>query len=343
MVTPCGREPLEWGCLVKRVHAAKYGWPAACAGCERGGAMLVETPRPATLRGTGRPRKARPVLSASAAPEKITTYAEAEEIIDGLAPVPAAAPASAGAYPEAGEAIDGLAQAAPSVEIIGVDPAAGPDWTAEFPLTPETAAEDWLGQVADPAAPADGQAAFLRGMFAANPAQPQEEHEDGQAQAGAMPELQGGVGDGDRPGEHENALELGNGGELPGLRSDAVPSEQEQHAAPEALAQAEPEGQAPGEPEAARGRSSACGVDEAAPRLEKRHLAILRELVATLCAKRMQRTSLLFLQSEFNALAPTDLAIPDLEVMARLVTVAGLRQVRHLGRPGVILEELSCA
>lgn len=187
--------------------------------------------------------------------------------------------------------------------------------------SPEAAAGAWLDQVADPAAPADGQAEFLHDIFAAEPQEPQEEHEDGQACP--VLGLPGGVEDGDRAGE------------LPGLRQDAAAGEQEQHAAPEALA--ESGGQAPGELEAPRGRAAAGGVDEAAPARENPALAVLAGVAAALCGQGLRRTSLRFLQSEFNAASPAGLAVRSPEAMAELAASAGLRLADHRGAPGVVL------
>ena len=61
-------------------------------------------------------------------------------------------------------------------------------------------------------------------------------------------------------------------------------------------------------------------------------------MVAALCGKGLRRTSLKFLQNEFNATAPGDLAVPSVEAMADLVATSGLRQADHRGAPGVILE-----
>lgn len=243
MSTPCGREPLEWGCKVKAVHAGMYGWPEPCGRCGRGGAAPAETPRPAE------PNRDRAI------PEPPV-----------LAPSPS-----------------------PS---------------------PEAAAEAWLDQVAEPAAAGDLDA-YLRGMLAAEPCEPQARENDC-GQAGEMHAVSGGVGHGDGPAE--GAGDVGLQPAMPGLRDLAGADQPGQRLAPEALAEAvEAEGVAP------------------APAPENPALAILATVVADLCEKRLRRTSLRFLQSEFNAASPADLAVRSPEAMA------GLRQADHRGAPGVIL------
>lgn len=342
----CERQLPARECLLRRIYADTHGAPVACAGCDLGGGM-PETPRPALRRSRAIQIKGRRVGQTAATLAILASPIPAEVVFPGPA-IPR--PEECELPPALAEGIKAAMEtpaATPEIvfpngsRIVGLPTEAG---AIRGVLSPEAAAEAWLDQVADPAAPADGQAEFLHDMFAAEPQETQEEHEDGQA--GAVREVRHDVEPGERP--QEGPEDPGAGPAVPSVRgATGCPARQDAHKSQgqadqvveqlpnDALAEAE--GQAPGDLGAAPGRAAAGSVDLAAPAPKNPALAILAGVVAALCGKGIRRTSLRFLQSEFNAASPGDLAVRSPEAMAHLVAFAGLRQVAHRGEPGVIL------